>query len=183
MANCGCAGGSCSCRIEGDSGVEVTGLGTATNPYRIKARPLSMLVVDTATINLTLTGTGTTTDPYSLQADYIGSLPVPDQQPSIFQNWSGAVNLTSITAPTTIRATLNGNVTSVTLPPWGSTISGSINLLLTQDATGSRTWVQPGVSAGGVDVVLTTAANAKDLVRLFWTGAQWVVSAVALNVS
>lgn len=154
-----------------------------TNPFVISARLLNIDVVDTATIDLTLTGDGSPTSPFTLSADFIGEIPVPDYTPAESRTWSGAVSLADVTEPRMIRVAMNGNVTAVTLPTWASSESGSITLMLSQDATGGRTWVMPGTSAGGTDVVLSAAPNARDLVRLFWTGIQWVVTAVALNVS
>lgn len=181
--SCGCAGDSCSCLIQAGTNAQVRGKGTTSDPYIVSVSPLSLVVVDSETVDLTLGGDGSTTNPYTLKAEYIGALPVADQQPSVFQNWAGAVNLSAISGPTTIRATLNGNVTSVALPTWGSTVSGSITLYLSQDATGGRTWIMPGVSAYGIDIVLSTAPNAKDLVVAFWTGTAWIMVASALNVS
>jgi hypothetical protein len=181
MAKCGCAGGACSCSITPGANVRIKGNGSAATPYVIEATLLNLVVDDTATINLTLVGDGTPTNPLSLSADYIGSTDL--SMPSSTATWAGAVNLSAVTSPATVRATLNGNVTSLTLPTWASTKSGAINLILTQDATGSRTWVMPGTSASGTDIILSTAANARDFIEAFWTGAQWILTAKAKAVS
>lgn len=183
MAKCGCGGGTCSCIITAGRGTQVKGNGTLTNPYVIESDTMVLNVTDTATINLTLSGSGLAADPYVVKADFVGTLMPPNFQDSESRNWSGAVSLADVTVPKTIRATLTGNVTSITLPTWSSAKAGSIMLVLYQDATGGRTWVQPGTSAGGVDVVLSTAPGARDLVEFFWTGIQWIVTARALNVS
>lgn len=168
--------------FEDTPGVDITGSGTAQNPYRINVRQLHVGVADSATIDMTLTGTGSETNPYTIKADFIGVINPPDWTPSETQFWSGAVNLSSVTAPRTIRATLNGNVTGVTMPTWGSSDSGSITLMLSQDATGGRTWVMPGTSALGVKVALTPTAGARDLIVMFWTGSQWVCIPSAMDV-
>lgn len=183
MSKCGCAGQGGSVVFEDTPGIEITGTGTASNPYRINVRQLYVVVTDTPTIDMTLTGTGSETNPYNLSAAFVGTIQPPDWQDSTSAFWSGAVNLSALTKPQTIRATLNGNVTGITLPTWASTNSGIINLILSQDVAGGRTWVMPGTSADGVDIVLSTAPSARDYVRLFWTGIQWIATMVAKNVS
>ncbi len=72
MARCGCAGTTCGCKVNAGSGIEVTGTGTAQDPYIISIDGLSIAdtleVDDTASINLTLNGAGTALDPYILSA-------------------------------------------------------------------------------------------------------------------
>ena len=109
--------------------------------------------------------------------------PPTDWQDSSTQNWSGAVSLANLLKPQTIRATLTGNVTGVTLPTWAADKSGAITLVLIQDGTGNRTWVQPGLSMAGIKVALSTAANARDIVVMFWSGANWTCIPSAMNVS
>lgn len=183
MAKCGCSGQACSCAIVAGSNIEITGTGSATNPFRISSRPLNVQVADTATINMHLTGDGSVTNPFTVSADYIGTVEPPDWTPAESRTWSGSVSLTDVTSPRTIRVTMNGNVTAVALPTWSSSESGSITLMISQDATGGRTWVMPGTSASGIDVALSTAASARDLIVLFWTGVQWVVVPSAMAVS
>lgn len=183
MAKCGCAGGTCSCAITAGTNVSVTGTGSTTNPYVVSSTGTALTVQDSSTIDLTLTGEGTAVNPLLLRADYIGTITVPDTQPAESQSWSGAVSLATLTGPRTIRANLTGNVTSVTMPTWASSVSASITLILSQDATGNRTWVMPGTSAFGIDIVLSTAPNARDLVVMLWTGVQWIAIASAMNVS
>lgn len=184
MARCGCAGQSCGCLVISGVGATVSGSGTSQDPYVISLQGSRLSVIDTSTINLTLTGTGEATSPYVLRADYIGTIPVPDKTPSEARTWvGGAQSLTDVTGPRTIRVTLQGNVTSVALPTWASSTSGTITLVLMQDSTGGRTWVMPGTSAYGIDVPLTATPNARDVVGLHWTGTQWVVVPVAMDVS
>lgn len=182
MAKCGCAGQGGSVVFEDTPSVEITGAGTPQNPYRIDVRQLYLETFDTATIDMVLSGTGSETDPYVVSANFIGTIQPPDWQTSEMQNWAGAVDLTGVTGPRTIRATLTGDVVSVALPVWSSAESGSITLMVSQDAVGGWTWVMPGTSALGIKVALTPAPNARDLITLFWTGIQWVVVPSALDV-
>ena len=183
IAKCGCAGQGGSVVFADTPNVTISGTGTTLDPYRIDVEQLHLVVQDTATVNLTLSGDGSETNPYTLKGDFIGTIQPPDWTPAESRTWGGAVSLADVTGPRTIRATLNANVTSVALPTWSSAESGSITLILAQDATGGRTWVMPGTSALGVDVVLSTAPSARDLIVLFWTGIQWVVVPSAMNVS
>lgn len=92
-------------------------------------------------------------------------------------NVTGTLDLSTYTRSSTARATLTGNITAITLPTPASSESYTITLVLTQDATGSRTIAWGTIlSAYGVDPVLTTAANAKDLLHLFWDGTSWWVA-------
>jgi len=68
MARCGCAGASCSCAIQGQGGVIVTGSGSISNPYIITS-DVEVGVQDTNTINMTKTGDGSDANPYLFQAD------------------------------------------------------------------------------------------------------------------
>lgn len=183
MAKCGCAGSGCSCLVQAGAGIGVRGTGTTTNPYIVSAELVNLVVTDTDTINLTATGDGTPTDPLVLSAEYIGEPPDADWTPAESRSWSGAVSLADVLSPLTIRVAMAGNVTSVTMPVWLSSSSGRITLVLTQDATGGRTWVTPGTTAGGADITLSTAPGAKDVVEAFWTGTQWVLTAKAMAVS
>jgi len=183
MAKCGCSGQSCSCALLPGTNITITGTGSTTNPFRISARTLNLAVLDTATVNMTLTGDGSATNPWTISGDFIGTIQPPDWTPAESRSWAGAVSLADITAPRTVRITMTGNVTAVTLPTWSSSSSGSITLMISQDATGGRTWVQPGTSMAGIDIALSTAPNARDLIVAFWTGIQWVFIPSAMNVS
>lgn len=68
MARCGCSGASCSCLIQGQGGVTVTGAGSISSPYVITS-DVEVGVADTATINMTKTGDGSAATPYLFQAD------------------------------------------------------------------------------------------------------------------
>lgn len=70
MARCGCASGQCSCRVEGGTGIEVTGTGTASNPFVVSASgsPTSLTTVDTDTIDMAVIGDGSPSAPYIISA-------------------------------------------------------------------------------------------------------------------
>lgn len=182
MAKCGC-GATCSCVLTAGPNVQIDGRGTADSPWVISSGNAFLSVSDSATINLTLSGDGTVTNPWNIIGDFIGTIQPPDWTPAESRTWSGAVSMADVTAPRTIRVTMNGNVSAVTMPTWLSSNSGRIFLMISQDATGGRTWVMPGTSSNGVDIVLSTAPNARDLIECFWTGIQWVLSARAMAVA
>ena len=96
-----------------------------------------------------------------------------DLMPVSTATWSGAVSLTP-TGPATIRATLTGNVT-LTLGAGTAGVSYTVTLDLRQDTTGNRALTVANAGAAyAVAPVLSTAANARDVVHLLWTGADWV---------
>lgn len=89
--------------------------------------------------------------------------------------WTGAVVLDSY--PQTYLSTLTGNVTSMALPTSPIAIqSGTITLVLTQDATGGRTVVWPvGVKwPDGIAQQPATGPNTVSIFHLMWTGTQWI---------
>jgi hypothetical protein len=89
-------------------------------------------------------------------------------------NWTGAVTLSNY--PQTYQATLTGNVTSLTLPTSVLSVqSGTITLVLTQDATGGRTITWPaGVKwPDGIAQQPASAANSISVIHLMWTGTAW----------
>lgn len=72
---CGCAGGACSCSVQGGAGVTVTGIGTASDPFIVEAEidqlGGNIQFNDTSTINMTVTGDGTPSDPMIVTAAII----------------------------------------------------------------------------------------------------------------
>jgi hypothetical protein len=76
MPRCGCSGSSCSCLVEAGGGIEVTGNGSADNPYVVSSTGdvnLSDVIsfVDTTTVDFTVTGDGTSSDPWTVQANAV----------------------------------------------------------------------------------------------------------------
>ncbi len=79
-------------------------------------------------------------------------------------------------------ATLTGGIT-LTLTS-GTYKGQTLELRLTQDATGSRTatWPSNFKKAGG-SLTLTTTANAIDVIRMSWDGSSWNEVGRSLNLS
>lgn len=67
---CNCDG-VCSCIITAGDGMQVTGSGTANDPYVVgsKYEGTTLAVEDTATVNMSLSGSGPAGDPYVISAD------------------------------------------------------------------------------------------------------------------
>lgn len=89
--------------------------------------------------------------------------------------WNGAVVLDKY--PQTYISTLSGSVTSLALPTSPiSAQSGTITLVLTQDATGGRTitWPASVKWPDGIVQQPATAANSVSIFHLLWTGTQWL---------
>jgi hypothetical protein len=65
---------------------------------------------------------------------------------------------------------------TLVLPTPGATKSGTITLVLTQDATGSRTITWPaGVKwPDGIAQQPAAAANSTSVIHLLWTGTMWL---------
>jgi hypothetical protein len=67
MRNCNCAGSTCGCKVTAGSGIQVSGLGTAADPFVISNTGASISaaiqVGDTSTLDLTKSGSGTNVDP------------------------------------------------------------------------------------------------------------------------
>lgn len=82
----------------------------------------------------------------------------------------------------TITATLTGAIT-VTLTA-GLHKGETLALRLTQDATGSRTatWPSNFKKSGGT-LILSTTANATDIIAMRWDSVSWIEVSRALNVS
>lgn len=92
-------------------------------------------------------------------------------------NWTGAVALSTADLPSTMIRTLTGNVT-LTLPTPGATRSGTISLILTQDATGNRTITWPANTIlkwpDGISQQPAAAAGTVSMIHLLWTGSVWL---------
>ena len=83
-SKCGCAGGSCGCKVIAGRGTKVHGTGAQNNPIVIDAYPMSLSVTDTTTVDMHLTGTGSTSDPWIISAD-IANVGMGDK----WKMWSG----------------------------------------------------------------------------------------------
>jgi hypothetical protein len=71
LARCSCGGGTCSCVIEGGSGITVQGAGSTASPYTIDATgdfSGSIIPIPTDTVLMSITGTGTDVDPILISA-------------------------------------------------------------------------------------------------------------------
>lgn len=92
-------------------------------------------------------------------------------------NITGTVTLVDSDLPSTRLRTLTGNVTFV-LPTPSSSLSGTITLVLTQDATGGRTITWPANTIlkwpDGIAQQPAAAANSISVVHLLWTGTTWL---------
>jgi hypothetical protein len=92
---------------------------------------------------------------------------------------NGALALTSGMVPSTRQWALAGNITvSISSNP-ASTLSGTITLVIKQAASGTGpftvTWPAGIAWAGGAPApVMPTAASARLVVHLFWTGVEWL---------
>lgn len=71
--NCQCAGSTCGCLVIAGAGIQITGRGTAADPYVVRniASDLasSLAVTDTATVDMVRNGSGTSLDPFILSAN------------------------------------------------------------------------------------------------------------------
>jgi hypothetical protein len=92
-----------------------------------------------------------------------------------FQNWTGAITLEEY--PHTYTGTLTGNVTGITLPtePLAQQ-SGTVTLVVKQDAVGNRTIVWPTevLWPEAIEPQPTPGANSISLFNLMWTGQVWL---------
>ena len=91
---------------------------------------------------------------------------------------TGGVLTLDMTESNVFTSTLTENVTTLTLsnPAQGQTV----NMLLTQDATGSRlmTWPASFKWPGGTASVLSTNSNAVDLLVITYIGTDWYASMI-----
>lgn len=77
MPKCNCAGSSCGCSVTAGDGIEVTGTGTAANPFVISSNisdlPIadSIAVTNSTSVELGKKGTGSFGDPVVLSAQVV----------------------------------------------------------------------------------------------------------------
>lgn len=99
--------------------------------------------------------------------------------PTMQVSWSGNVTLPAGVG--WVEATLTGNAV-LSLPGRG-VAAEMVNLLVKQDAVGSRTLTIPGAKiAYGVAYTPSTAPSSIDMVSLAWTGTEWLILPGALNL-
>jgi hypothetical protein len=92
-------------------------------------------------------------------------------------NITGTVTLVEADLPSTRLRTMTGNVTFVLPTPVSTPArSGTITLVLTQDATGNRTitWPASVKWPDGIAQQPAAAAGSVSVIHLLWTGAQWL---------
>jgi hypothetical protein len=92
-------------------------------------------------------------------------------------NATGTITLVEADLPSTRLRTLTGNVTYVLPTPVATPAkSGTITLVLTQDATGGRTvtWPASVKWPDGIAQQPAAAANSVSVFHLLWTGAAWL---------
>lgn len=94
-------------------------------------------------------------------------------------NTTGSVSLPESALPSTRIWTLTGNVTlTLPTPVATPTRSGTITLVLIQDATGNRTITWPSSTTlkwpDGIVQQPAAAANSVSVIHLLWTGTQWL---------
>lgn len=92
-------------------------------------------------------------------------------------NVTGPVTLTDSAVPSTRLWTLTGNVTlTLPTPVWTPAKSGTISLILTQDATGGRTitWPASVKWPDGIAQQPAGGPNTVSAIHLMWTGTTWL---------
>lgn len=145
------------------------------NRHTVKIDPYEFQVPEGTTQDLTLVmpvdsspGTITIQGPQGAPGD-MGLVAGP-------ANVSGTVNMSESMLPSTRIWTLTSNVT-LTLPTPVATParSGTISLVLIQDATGNRTvtWPASVKWPDGIAQQPATAASSVSMIHLMWTGTQW----------
>jgi hypothetical protein len=102
-------------------------------------------------------------------------------------DWTGAVSIAnghaSIAKSNWMKRQLTGN-TTLTMGTGTASKAYTVTIEVVQDATGGRTLAWSGVSwAYGVAPTMSTAAAARDIYYLTWTGNIWVGSVGAQAVA
>lgn len=155
--------------------------GADTNLYRSAANTLKTDDNFEVTGNIAVTGTVDGIDVSTLATTVTGKADALDSDFALsvaLGNISGVLNLSSYARPALLRGTLTGNIASITLPTIAANRGMTLTLILTQDATGSRTITWPTAKAAyGIKPTLSTAPNATDVIHLSWDGGSWWVTA------
>lgn len=193
-----CQGATCSCLIQGSSGVTVTGSGTSQDPYVIAGNAV-LDVLDTTVFNLTLGGTGTPDDPYVLRVDYastatlgdISDVNAPAPTNGQVLGFDTTTNKWTPRAPTTAAAgsvltdtSLTGDGSSgshlaALHNPSGYTQTTSTGIGLTDNGKRNMVLHYASATVRAADS-LTPAINTISMlddtpgVQDYWTGSEWV---------
>jgi hypothetical protein len=169
----------------------ITGVSSAANPQGT----VTSIVAGTGLSGGTITGSGTISLPTtgvasgtyqgSVTVDTLGRITAATNNLTGYSE--GIFNLGNSANPAVNVA--NGNVQRLTLtgnwafPGFNTPITGqSVTLIITQDATGSRTISTTGITArwaGGANAgnkTLSTAANSVDILTIFYDGATYYFS-------
>lgn len=118
--------------------------------------------------------------PAAIEAvDVVVSASAGVSAPARVVSWGGAVTLPS--GRGFLDVTLVGNVT-LSLPARGG-VAEIVNLVVRQDATGSRTLTVPdALVAFKVPLVLSVAPASVDFLSLVWTGVEWLLLPGAMSM-
>jgi hypothetical protein len=198
MARC-CGGGAlCGCLIVEGAHVQVTGSGTAQDPFTITG-DVGLAVTDTTTFDLALTGTGTAASPWTIQVGYASTAKLDDlpdvnaPTPTNAQvlGWDTATSRWTARAPTTAASgsvqhntSLSGDGSggsplAIVHDPIGFTETGASGIKLTRNGINSlcrhfgttldRDAANPSPDLNTLSM-LDSAPGRMD----YWTGAQWL---------
>lgn len=98
---------------------------------------------------------------------------------------SGSIDLSACSYGGFVSLTLTANLTAITLPTTTASRAVIIEVVITQDATGSRTITYPaGVkSSEGNPPLLSVAPGAIDTVAFVWDGTRWKVRLVERSLA
>lgn len=105
MPNCNCKGSVCGCSITAGTGINVSGSGTAQNPFVISRDTTGdsvlrqIKVTNTTSLRMKTTGLGTAADPLVLSGQVILTAPNGSYWALVVSN-TGALSTTASTAPT-----------------------------------------------------------------------------------
>lgn len=130
----------------------------------------------TGTASININGTVGATTPAAVTATTLtstGRTVIKDLTETVYALTYGATITPDVANGTVQKVTLTGNVT---FSAFSNPVAGqSLTLIVTQDATGSRTLTSTMKFAGGTKT-LTTAANSNDIISVFYDGTTYWAS-------
>lgn len=111
MPSCCGSGASCACKVSPGTGIDVSGSGSAQDPFVITA-DINLIVDDNPRFNLTLTGNGSTATPWHLSVDYattsklddVPDVNAPGPANGQVLGWDSSTSQWTPRAPTTAAA-------------------------------------------------------------------------------